>query len=293
MTRERHVFDAGMVAHLWAHQTKDEARVSGRSNFFFCGDTIYSYGHHFPIAKHVKNKQKQAAVLFTTQSYSNTTAKHISIVRGAVQHLTVFHVQDVNSTDHRAQFLDYKKQIVELLAKVSRARTGKPWLMERVSSLVQEGNDFAKFWGLRLRIPPVENLDKLVAECNKIQKQQLAHQRQLAKEREREQAEALQKWADGETDVRPYDATVIRLRVRDDELQTSKGARVPLAHAVKAFKFVKACHDKHETYKRNGHTIHLGDFALDEIDENGNVRAGCHTVEWPEIERVAKQVGVA
>jgi len=39
------------VAHVWAQQVQDEER-SG--NMFFEGDTIYSYGHHFPIARFVK-----------------------------------------------------------------------------------------------------------------------------------------------------------------------------------------------------------------------------------------------
>jgi hypothetical protein len=75
-------------------------------------------------------------------------------------------------------------------------------------------------------------------------------------------------------------------------LQTSRGARVPLDHAVKAFRVIKRLRDKGQTYERNGHTIHLGHFALDSIDNAGNVRAGCHTVEWEEIARVATLAGV-
>ena len=41
----------------------------------------------------------------------------------------------------------------------------------------------------------------------------------------------------------------------------------------------------------NGHTIHLGHFALDAVDGAGNVRAGCHEVAWEEIERVATSPG--
>jgi len=51
-------------------------------------------------------------------------------------------------------------------------------------------------------------------------------------------------------------------------------------------------HDKGQTYQRNGHTIHLGHFALDSLDTEGNVTAGCHTVQWEEITRVAALAGV-
>jgi hypothetical protein len=47
MARIRHVHPTDMVAHLWAHQSQDSARNGG--NFYFEGDTLYSYGAHFPL----------------------------------------------------------------------------------------------------------------------------------------------------------------------------------------------------------------------------------------------------
>jgi len=47
MARIRTVHPADMVAHLWAHKSQEYARVSGTGNFYFNGDTIYSYGSHF------------------------------------------------------------------------------------------------------------------------------------------------------------------------------------------------------------------------------------------------------
>ena len=40
------------VAHLWANQVQQEAKNSNRS-FYFYGPSIYSYGSHFEIARHV------------------------------------------------------------------------------------------------------------------------------------------------------------------------------------------------------------------------------------------------
>ena len=60
--------DISHIAHLWANQLQDEARNSGSGNFYFDGDVIYSYGSHFPIAKHVVNAKGEKAVLFTTDS---------------------------------------------------------------------------------------------------------------------------------------------------------------------------------------------------------------------------------
>lgn len=50
-------------------------------SMFIEGDTIYSYGHHFPIAV-VDRKNKTAE--FNEDKYSVTTGKHKSKVRGAL-----------------------------------------------------------------------------------------------------------------------------------------------------------------------------------------------------------------
>ena len=51
------IHDLDMVAHLFANQSQTEAR-NGGNTFYFYKDTIYSFGSHFPIAKHTKNKKE-------------------------------------------------------------------------------------------------------------------------------------------------------------------------------------------------------------------------------------------
>ena len=63
--RNKHVFNTGEIPHLWAHHTQDEAR-NRQGNLYFVGDTIYSYGSHFPIARQITNDAGQRAILFTT-----------------------------------------------------------------------------------------------------------------------------------------------------------------------------------------------------------------------------------
>lgn len=79
----KHVFETEQVAHLWMHQAQADAR-NALGNFYFEGDTIYSYGRHFPIARHVAGVNGRRAILFTTSSYSKTTSRQIGIVRSAI-----------------------------------------------------------------------------------------------------------------------------------------------------------------------------------------------------------------
>lgn len=83
------------------------------------------------------------------------------------------------------------------------------------------------------------------------------------------------------------------MRLRGDLIETSWGATFPVAHARQAWPLLKACNDAGRAYHRNGHTIHLGHFAIDSYDPaTGILRAGCHTVQWAEIELMACRLGL-
>ena len=289
MARTRYVHPVDMVAHLWAHKSQDSAR-NPCHNFYFHGDTIYSYGSHFPIARHVTRKGK-SAVLFTTRSYSSTTAGHKCTVESACRHLTVFHVADVTGSDCRKQFAQYRAEYMGLVGKYAKARQRKPEYLAELRGLVEEANGYAAFFGLRTRLTLPDDLTAMIAECQAIEKREKTRKQREEAKQAREALERVQKWVDGESDYCPSYGP-IRLRVKGDELQTTRGARVPLEHAVKAFRVLKRLHDKGQAYQRNGHTIHLGQFALDSLDTEGNVTAGCHTVQWEEIARVAALAGV-
>ncbi len=86
------------------------------------------------------------------------------------------------------------------------------------------------------------------------------------------------------------------LRIEGDgdsaELATSHGARVPLADAIAAFRFVKLIRARGEGWQRNGRRVRVGSYQLDSIQPSGDFIAGCHRINWPEIERVAILAGV-
>ena len=62
------------------------------SNMFIEGDTIYSYGHHFPIAKRLPD----GTFLFTNKGRSMTTSRHKNYVKRALQGYNVKYVDEVN-----------------------------------------------------------------------------------------------------------------------------------------------------------------------------------------------------
>jgi len=302
--RKKHVFDTGQIPHLWAHRTQEEAR-NRQGNLYFTGDTIYSYGSHFPIARHVTNDAGERAVLLTTATYSVTTSSHCSAVRSAIPlGMRVFHVlsvcpgrysgSELIADDHAGNLSDYAERIEKHVVTSARARSSyaKEWNHEHAYGLRDEAFAYCAFFGLPVpNIPEVPELDSDALTA--IRKREAKRAAEKAEQTKRERAEALvrqqeliAKWRAGQYSGCFYDVPAM-LRIIGEEVQTSRGARFPISHAKRGLAFVRKVRESGQAYARNGHTIHLGPYAIDRIEEDGTVKAGCHVVSWEEIERIA------
>lgn len=83
-----------------------------------------------------------------------------------------------------------------------------------------------------------------------------------------------------------YDAPTL-VRRKGDRLETSRGAEVPFKHAVAAYLKACECRRNGTTWHRNGEKVAVGVYQLDAIDAEGNIRAGCHTIGFDEMQRLA------
>ena len=138
------------VAKVWARRSQVEGRAG---NIYFRGATIYSYGHHFPIARIEGN-----TCLFTTRSYSNSTAKHKGIVsRFIPSYCKVISVDDildsaVSGVDrgfNAVQGENVSRMVVEietLKGKAKRARQNKEYYLGWVAD---KENNLAEYCELR------------------------------------------------------------------------------------------------------------------------------------------------
>lgn len=81
--------------------------------------------------------------------------------------------------------------------------------------------------------------------------------------------------------------TMLRISKDGSDVETSLGARVPVSHAVRGLRFVRNVVKSGQEYQRNGHTLHLGHYAIDRIEANGTLHAGCHVISYEEITRLA------
>ena len=308
--RKKHVFDTGEIPHLWAHRTQEDAR-NRQGNLYFTGDTIYSYGSHFPIARHVTNDAGQRAVLFTTATYSVTTSSHCSAVRSAIPSgIPVFHVPNVchgrysgselTADDHAGNLADYAERIEKYVITSARARSSyaKEWNNDHAVRLRDEAFAYCAFFGLP--VPNISEVRELDSEAlTAIRKREAKRTAEKAEQTKRERAEAvirqqelITKWRAGQYSGCLYDVPPM-LRIDGNEVVTSRGARFPVLHAKHGLAFVRKVRESQKAYVRNGHTIHLGPYAIDRIEPDGTVKAGCHVVSWEEIERIAPSLDSA
>lgn len=92
----RTVFNNDMVAHVWAQRNQENGRTSNH-NYSFQGPILFSY--RTPIALFCKGTRDRDIALISSERYSVSTARHISLARRALHGVKVFEVPHLNNRD--------------------------------------------------------------------------------------------------------------------------------------------------------------------------------------------------
>jgi hypothetical protein len=315
------------VAHIWANQSRESAK-SNNGNFYFNGPVLYSYGSHYPVAIHLNNGK----IAFNKTSSSMTTeSKHKNAALRAIgyssENLIYLRSYMMEILAEKALYPDYsimndtKNRVID--KAMGRAREYcKSALKRRKESL--RDSDFAsaikeleslcfflKYMGFKpgkkilnfmesIRFDKDSIAEKLAKELEKERKQKAKEN----KERKERQEQALYEQAlkdnenyDNFRNGLPFSYfdmnRTFLLRIKDLEtIETSGKAKFPIEHGKLAWKMILACKTTGKTFQTNGQKILLGDFKIDSIDSNGNVIAGCHRVDFKEIQNMARLLGL-
>lgn len=276
------------VAHVWAQQSQSEGRGS---HFFFEGKSIYSYGHHFKIAEFVKPD----VVLFNEDNYSPSTGRHKNIVSHAIVHKTVFVVPSFE--DHNENVLNYVAHVKDEIERFKRARKGLEYHLDYIDRTIKIANEYLEVFGnkikqkvkkevLGLETYKLKNLPESLIEA-KLEKEKANEKLAEAKRQERyrierlKQEEKLELWLKGEYDGTLYNLPV-HLRIKDNNIETTKGAEVPLIEARKLWHLLQ------DNKPIEG--VRVGYYTVTGI-EGRELVIGCHRIPLTEIYRSAKVLG--
>lgn len=316
------VFSNHMVAHVWAQQNQATGR-SANGNFRFEGGTLYSY--RTPIANIVKNHRGESIALLTTRSYSVTTSgKHMRPAHRAVSHLTNYAVPFIgeyggrgpsaeslgHANYHQGNLNAWSQDYIDARAKMMGAR-GRYYgdTPSHLLSILNDARSYCQSFGLVepdwiSKVDPVADWRDAVARWDRLEAadKDPATLAKREKERQRREARKAEKQREAEAEAREafragnwhsaLRSLPVMLRVDGDEIVTSHGARFPVEHGKRAFKAIVAIKASGQGWETNGKTIPLGHFKVDRVSPDGEVRAGCHVVAWPEIEHCAASLGL-
>jgi hypothetical protein len=290
------VVNSKQVTHLWANKVQSNAR-NANGSLFFNDSSIFSYGSHFLIAKHVTNSGGQNAVLFTTADYSKTTAKQKCWVRQSIPSaVQVFKIDLSGRFDHVTDDVvtEYNQRKEVILGKALRARSNREWYLQEVQSLHLETLRFVNFFGFDSALVTPLGFDAATLEASRVQRETY----EAEKNAKRKQADLItyaEMIADWKAGRRVYGYmpssidTMLRLTA-DGQVETSRGATFPASHAVKGLRLVRSVVASGQEWKTNGHKLPLGHYQIDRITVDGTVFAGCHVVKLAEIERIAAEL---
>jgi hypothetical protein len=197
-------------------------------------------------------------------------------------------------------------------AKRRKAATIEKWRGEAISD-VQSALDVLAWAGGKLDAKARKTVEGLAGnlvllreKAEKLRESEKRKQAKAAKERAKEQAAlvalAIPAWLAGERTVQlggenrdTYSAMQyapqVYLRINGEAIETSRGARFPLAHGLRALPLIRAIVASGGGWHRNGQTIQLGHYQIDSV-ESGIIMAGCHKLLVSEVERLAASLGV-
>jgi hypothetical protein len=294
------IMNNSQLCHNWANKIKSSGKGS---SMFYEGDSIYSYGYHFKIAKFFKDVNNEDLILFTTRSYSNTTAKHKGhVLRAIPSNITVIHCYDVDPGfyGHKSNILQYLNNCKQFIKKAEKSIYYKTDNLAHAISQYEQCKKYIFSFGLNIKdfnsielqsddpeytfnqcselISDFQNSDKY--------KKWLIDQEIKAKKLEAEQiiknAENIDKFRNFQiSTVNGISSHLLRYNAETNNIETSGGVKMPVNEFKRAFNLFKngliRIGDKIEHYVFNG--------------ENDNfIKVGCHKIERNEIFNLANQI---
>ncbi len=282
-------------AHIWASQSQAQGRAS---RVFFEGQLIYSYGYHFPVARFAPEYGN--IVLFTSRGYSSSTGKHKTLIRSAIP--SGFNVVYCDDPSKGAEHnLDKWRAAVEWMRRDFAAKTHK---ISRGNLAVEifKNCESAIVYCMALKIAAPEwtneSNDEMaardyvyeLAKAREIKK--AAARAEYEKQMGLEAAERMALWAIGENVYSGgFQYLPTALRIKGESIQTSRGANIPVADAIKLWPLLLRAKQSGKTLEAGLHSINLGAYRFNSFDGHILI-VGCHQIAWNEIEKMADQLNL-
>jgi len=288
------------VCHYWAHQIESEAKTANGS-LSFNGNELVSYST--PIGRIINN-----IVLLSYENYSVTTARHLSKARSATSHLKQYFVPDVGSKswkkdcykieiNHSDNLKFFKDQVSHLILKSSRATIYKSSYYNQAIEMLNNYNNYLIDFKIKRKPLNIDDYDvqAIKERANKERKKEKAKEAKKQREIIKANEENRKQWLNGLTNHfnAAYNQPILlRMNNEKETIETSRGANIPLKFAPLLWKLItRTIKNKKPWTKDHNHSFHVGYYTLDHIDIKGNIKVGCHNINYSELKKIAKLLG--
>ena len=269
------VFTNTELTHVYAQQTQEQGR-SG--SMFFYGAKIYSYGYHYLLAEFIDDE----TILINDTGYSNSTSKHINLVRSATIHKRQFFITETDLTKVHDTITNY-------LQKLPKARENKNYYLNQILSLFKSLNKYLEYTKTKTKVSKLKEykeiktiVQRLETEKETILKEVAELNKRKAQREKEKQKEKISLWRNHEIRyVNKLSHSLLRLSLDKKQIETSGGVNIETKKAKVLYKLIEAGKDI-KGFKLDYYTV-IG------IQDN-ILKIGCHNIPLKEVETIGKQL---
>lgn len=274
------IFSNSDLVHTFAQKTQDEGRTSNNS-LFFKGNKIYSYGYHYLLGEFLDDN----TILINSKGYSNTTAKHTSMLMNAVSHY-----RRIMLPIHRSEQIDVKYisiLIQDASIKILKARNKENYSSYIISTFEKLEDFLNEFNKPLLKDEDFKQAKKIYKAIKKDESKYIEDAKERVKKAELKEQEKfkkdLKKFFNYELDY-IYKKTIkedfLRISLDKERIETTQGIKVSIQDAKNLYLMIKQGKDI-KGVRIDNYTI---------ISLNGHLKIGCHNINVKNMHEIGRLI---
>jgi hypothetical protein len=296
------------VAHNFATHDQYYGSSSNR-NLYFEHNKIYSYGSHYLLGvKFLIGETKH--IIIDDRGYSNSTSRHISILRSATRHFKQFSTQSIDLDVVHGKIKDYS-------LKIPRARQSKGFYINQIQRMY---NDFVNFQNYAkkhknkktiLNLYIIDQRDKKFKEIKYIyngikenlldfQQEIIEINKKIALQKKKKNQKAIKNFRDRKTDHCRANFDVLRLdhietgeNLTDYFVRSGQGIKMNVIDSLNGIEMIKKYVSYTKNTKENDQNFirgqKIGNYTIISF-LNNILNIGCHKIKLAEILEIEKQI---
>jgi hypothetical protein len=281
--------------HYWASMAMPQAKCG---NVSYDGPVLYSYAE--PIGLLLSNNR----VLISNRYFSVTTNSHQHAARVATHHMRRCSAPHItryynSETDlklmHKANSDSWLRDAEYAVAELKNHPRRKKSIADRLASIVSSYNSYREFFELDWKELTSEEISGIVnvRATERAEETKRAEERAAAERAQKEKLQAadLELWREHilTRNFVTFNKMALRLSQDGTEIETTRGARVPVSCATYLWRYATLCKRKNEAFIPD-EVAQIGVYKLTGINSDGSLDIGCHHIPFDELELMAKKL---